>query len=125
MCWSSSSTTVGLKLKPIEQKEKHIVKNNFQKIRQRVTKLRIASVLESLIDTSEDDAEILDVSQNVKQDMAEPLDEFSFHEETDEDSNADEGLGCEIIDPKDIETSIDDTEQFSTKVRVLGKVSEK
>ena len=77
--------------------------------------MRIASIFESLIDTSEDDAEILDVSQFVKQDMAEPLDEYSFHEETDEDSNADEGLGCEIIDLKDIETSIDDTEQFQQR----------
>ena len=49
--------------------------------------------------------------------MAELLDEFSFHEETDEDSNADEGLGCEIIDPKDI----DDTQQFSTKVEFVVK----
>ena len=83
--------------------------------------MRIVSTFESLIDTSEDDAEILDVSQCVKQDMAEPLDEYSFHEETDEDSNADEGLGCEIIDPKDIETSIDDNEQFSTKVKCVVK----
>ena len=40
--------------------------------------------------------------RNVNHDMAEPLDEYSFHKETDEDSNTDEGLGCEIIDPKDI-----------------------
>ena len=105
----------------MERKEKNIVKNDFQKVRQSVTKMSIASIFESLIDTSEDDAEILDVSQHVKQDMAEPLDEYSFLEETDEDSNADEGLGCEIIDPKDIQTNLDDAEQFSTKVKCVVK----
>ena len=61
----------------MERKEKNIVKNHFEKVRQSVTKMRIVSTFESLIDTSEDDAEILDVSQYVKQCMAEPLDEFS------------------------------------------------
>ena len=78
--------------------------------------MRITSIFESLIDTSDDDAEILDVSQYVKQDMTEPLDEYSFHEETDDDSNADEGLGCEIKDTKDIETKNYETEQFATNV---------
>ena len=63
----------------MERKERNTVKNNVQKVRRSVTKMRIASIFQSLIDTSEDDAEILDVSQNVKQDMAEPLDEYSFH----------------------------------------------
>ena len=45
-----------------------------------------------------------------------------FHEETDEDSNADEGLGCEIIDTKDIETKNYETEQFTTKVNRVLKV---
>ena len=76
-------------------------------------------MFESFIDTSEDDAEILDISQHVQGDLSEPIDDYSFHEETDEDSNADEGLGCEIIDPKEIQTSIDDTEQFSAKVWLL------
>ena len=54
--------------------------------------------------------------------MTEPLDEHSFHEETDDDSNADEGLGCEIIDTKDIETKNYETEQFATKVNRVLKV---
>ena len=85
--------------------------------------MRIVSTFENLIDTSEDDVEILDVSQFVKLDLDEPFD--GDHEETDEDSNADEGLGCEIIDPPDINTNIDNTEQFSTKVIVVFGVYEK
>ena len=81
--------------------------------------MKIVPTFENILDTSEDDAEILDVSQHVKQNIAEPLDEFSFHEETDDDSNADEGLGCEIIDPQDIQASIDDTEQFTAKVKCV------
>ena len=63
----------GLKLKPMEQKETNVVNNDFQNLCQSITKTRIESIIKSLIDTSEDDAEISNVSQHVKQDMAEPL----------------------------------------------------
>ena len=80
--------------------------------------MRIASIFESFIDTSEDDTEILDVSQHIKKANAdpEPVDNLDFVEETDEDSGADEGLGSEIIDPKEIHVETEEGPEFSTKV---------
>ena len=80
--------------------------------------MRVASIFESFIDTSEDDTEILDVSQHIKKvnPDPEPVDDLNFVEETDEDSGADEGLGSEIIDPKEIHVETEEGPEFSTKV---------
>ena len=80
--------------------------------------MRVASIFESFIDTSEDDTEILDVSQHIKNvnPDPEPVDDLNFVEETDEDSGADEGLGSEIIDPKEIHVETEEVPEFSTKV---------
>ena len=81
-----------------------------------MTKMRVASIFESFIDTSEDDTEILDISQHIKKVPAEPPENENFDEETDNDSGADEGLGSEIIDPKEIHDENEEGSQFSTKV---------
>ena len=83
-----------------------------------MTKMRVASIFESFIDTSEDDTEILDVSHHIKKvdPNPEPDDDLNFVEETDEDSGADEGLGSEIIDPKEIHVETEEGPEFSTKV---------
>ena len=120
-CLRSRSSTAGLKLKPLERKETNNVKKKYQKVKQSVTKMTVVSIFESFIDTSEDDAEILDVSQHIRRESAQPVENYEFHEETDEDSGADEGLGSEIIDPKDVLSNIKETAQFSTKVNDLIK----
>ena len=106
------------------EKRDSAIKSNLRRFREGVTKIRVSSVFESLIDSSEDDAEILDISQQVKPESVNRLEDYSFHEETDDDSGADEGLGSEIIDPKDIESKIevvnakqhDNIKHFSTQV---------
>ena len=47
--------------------------------------MTIVSIFESFIDTSEDNAEILDVSQHIRREPAQPVENYEFHEETDED----------------------------------------
>ena len=73
--------------------------------------MRVASILESSTDTSEDEAEILDFSNHFKTDGM----------DTKEDSGADEGLGSEIIDPKDVQVNIEETADFLTKVKEIQK----
>ena len=107
----SRSSTAGLKLKPLEQKERNIAKQNFRRNHESARNMRVASILESSTDTSEDEAEILDFSNHFKTDGM----------DTKEDSGADEGLGSEIIDPKDVQVNIEETTDFLTKViNILG-----
>ena len=118
----SRSSTAGLKLKPIERRRATTRDQNFEKLRQGIKKMRIASIFVNLVEESEDDVEILDVSQYVKENLNVPFDDYNLYDETDEDSGADEGLGSEIIYPKNIQTKEEEAQQFLTEVEKVLKV---
>ena len=82
-CLRSRSSTAGLKLKPLERKETNNAKKKYQKVKQSVTKMTVVSIFESFIDTSEDDAEILDVSRHIWGEPAQPVENYEFHKERD------------------------------------------
>ena len=81
--------------------------------------MRIAAMFANFGEEKEEDVEILDVSQNCKQDLSDPFDDVFI--EADEGSDADEGLGSEIISPKKIQTNEEETQQHATKVEEVLK----
>ena len=84
--------------------------------------MRIASIFVNLVEEIEDDVEILDVSQYVKENLNVPFDDYNLYDETDEDSGADEGLGSEIIYPKNIQKKEEEAQFFLTEVEKVLKV---